>query len=1315
MGSVRGVALAIAVLLFAAPFWGQTGTSAIRGTITDQQGRLVPKATVTLTNTATSAARTTKSTDSGDFVFDLIPPGDYRLEVQATGFRSNVVNNLRALIGKQTESNVQLEVGAATEIVEVRASSQDALINTQDASLGNNFISEQITQLPLEARNLIDLLSLQPGSTREGYVTGARADQSNVTLDGVDINNAQTGNAEIPRQTNTLVVGGLDNDRGNITTGPVLRLNSEAIEEFRVTTANGNANTGRSSGAQVNLITKAGTNNWHGAGFEIYRSRGFTANDWFNNHADPIVPRVPLVRNTFGGAIGGPIVKDRAFFFYSYEGRHDASGQSVSRTVPLANLGQGFINYNYCTDASCSSVQQASLDITQNEAAFHSVHDADPANPAVNQAALNALAAAAQKYPANDTTTGDQVNTSGFRFNAPTPTRLNSHAAKLDFNLTSHQVAFVRTNVIYDHQALPQWLPDTPSPQVWSHPWGTAVGHTWTIGNSWVNNFRYGYTRQAFTQGGDSSGNDIDFRFVFQPNGETHSISRVTPVHNFTDDVSWIHGNHNVQFGVNIRMVSNSRVSFANAFDFAETNPSFYQNVGKNVANSLQAYIDQQNLPGAGTDAGHRCDESATITTCREIRDAGTAILGRFTEMTADFTFSKDGSLLSSGSPTVRDFATQAYDQYVQDTWKVRPNLTVTLGLRYSLERPVYETQGYEVQPTFPLGQYFEKRLAAGKQGQNFVDPIVIDRSGPVNGGKPMYNWDKNNFQPRIAVAWSPEASGGLFGRLLGSGGKSVIRGGFAVTNDYYGQALAVDFDLANSLGFTSNFTNHANTFDVGPAFGSKPIGPLFTGFGQDVRSLIGTAGGTVPTGLTFPLTKPVLDGDSNFGELIERSLDSDLHAPTEYVWNATFERQLPKGAVVSFSYIGRMGRSLLARRDVAAFNNLRDPQTGMDWYTAGTALEKLRQKGTDINAVAGLLPAKVSQYFANMFPANLVQILGDYDGLDYDPTWTNAQAFYGIYQTNGVFAANDWTDVQAEADNALAFNGFPIRFMQPQWGALSTWATIGNSNYNAFTASYRQRLNSLTLDFNYSLAHSLDDASGLQSETGYGNNSGNGGAFIENPIRQRDNYSSSDFDVRHNINVSAVWQLPFGKGRTFANTNRAADVVLGGWQLSGIFRWNSGLPTYSPFDESQWATNWNAQAGATPTKPVHTCPSRPTKTPDAPKLFGSCGVEQVYQSYRNAYPGETGPRNYLRLPGYIGLDLGISKTFKMPWNEGHELQLRWDVFNATNTQHFAGIADLAVAPDPALTNQTPPPDWSNFTQIQGQPRVMQVGARFSF
>jgi hypothetical protein len=1281
--------------IFAVSFtWAQTGTSTIRGNITDPNGRMVPNAKITLTNAATNTVRTTKSTDTGTYVFDFIIPAEYRMQVEAPGFKKKAVESVKALIGRTTENNVSLEVGTVAETVEVSALAQESLINTQDATLGNNFESLQITQLPLEARNLVDLLSLQPGSTREGYVTGARADQSNVTLDGVDINNQQTGNAEIPRQTNSLVVGALDSDSGNITTGPVLRLNSEAIEEFRVTTANANANQGRSSGSQINLITKSGTNNWHGAASEFYRSRGFTANDWFNNHAG--VERRPLQRNTFEGGLGGPIIKNKAFIFYDYEGRHDATSQSVVRTVPLANLGQGTINYQYCTNSSCGSVGNASVTLS-------------PANPGpfsaagINQAALDALAAAATKYPANDTSTGDQLNTGGFRFNSPAPAHLNSHVAKLDFNLSNHQTAFVRTNVIYDHQSLPKWLPDTKTPLVWSHPWGIAAGHTWTIGNNWVNNFRYGYTRQAFTDAGDSDGNDTDFRFVFQPNGETHTVDRVTPVHNFTDDVSWIRGNHTIQFGANIRKVNNSRTSFATAFDFAEANPFFYLNTGANISNDFQNYLNSQHLPG-DTGAGQ------SLASTLETQNAGTAIIGRFTELTANFTFGKDGTLQPAGTATARNFATQAYDTYVQDTWKMRPNLTLTLGLRYSLERPVYETQGFEVQPgvlqgsnctAFPLGQYFRNRLAAAAQGNNFTDPLCVNRSGPANGGPSFYHWDKNNFQPRIAVAWSPD------------NGKTSLRGGFSMTNDYFGQALAVDWDLNNDLGFTSNFTNHANTFDVNNT--SKPLGPLFTGFGQDVRSLIGTAGGSVPGGLQFPLSQPVLNGNDEFGERIQSSLDSSLHAPTEYVWNFTVERTLPKGAVFSVSYIGRMARSLLAHRDVAQFNDLKDPQTGLDWYAAGTALEKLRQKGTDINNVPSLLPANVTQYFDNMFPAGMATIIGDYDGLTYDPNWSNAQAFYGEYQTNDFFEANDWTDVQAELDNALAFNGFPIRFMQPQYGTLSAWSSIGNSNYHALALSYRQRLSSLTLDFNYTWSHSLDDASGLQTETFVGgNNSGNNGSLIENPIRQRDNYANSDFDIRHSVNADAIWQLPFGKGHAFmSGTGGILDAVFGGWQLSGIFRWNTGLPALAPFDDGRWATNWDFQANVTPINPIHSCPNKPTN--GTPKLFGTCDVNKIYQNFRNAYPGETGPRNYLRFPSYVDLDLGIGKAWKLPWHEGHQLQLRWDVFNVTNTQSLTGIANFGVEADPGLNGASAPPDFSNFTQIQGQPRVMQIGARYSF
>src|SRR6266478_1194328 len=293
----------ILVLFCALPFLGggtnaQTGTSTIRGEISDAQRKMIGGATVTLKNPSTGFSRSQTTGAAGGYSFELIPPGDYTLEVEAKGFKKDV-RSVTALVGSVSTADLQLEVGNLSEIVQVEAGAACVAVNTEDATIGNNFENSQIIQLPLKDRNVLGLLTLQPGvtfaidptSTTSGSVNGARADQSNLTLDGVDINEAQTG------RLNT----------------PVLRLNSEAIEEFRVTTLNANSNQGRSSAAQVNLVTKSGTNNFHGAGFEFNRSTGFTSNDFFLNRIGQ--PRPALIRNTFGGGIGGPIVKNKLFFF----------------------------------------------------------------------------------------------------------------------------------------------------------------------------------------------------------------------------------------------------------------------------------------------------------------------------------------------------------------------------------------------------------------------------------------------------------------------------------------------------------------------------------------------------------------------------------------------------------------------------------------------------------------------------------------------------------------------------------------------------------------------------------------------------------------------------------------------------------------------------------------------------------------------------------------------------------------------------------------------------------------------------------------
>lgn len=1248
----------LVVLVSSSTAFAHQGTSSVRGTVKDPQGNVVAGATVTLSNVGTSASRTATTTESGVYGFEFVAVGDYSVAVEAQGFKKAVVTDVHALVAKPTSVDVQLEIGNVSESVTVASGSAELLVNRDDATLGNNFVNKQITDLPLEARNVNNLLSLQPGSTRDGFVAGARADQSNVTLDGVDINEAESNQVTNPNSdpadsTSTL---NLSPERST-----VLRLNAEAVEEFRVTTANPNANQGRSGGAQVALVTKSGSNNWHGALFEFYRTKKFSANNFFNNKSG--IEKPALIRHTFGGALGGPIVKDRAFFFYSFEGDRITRSQPIAtaRNVPLPSLGRGEVRYRNPEGGitTLTSAQIASV--------FPAV--------GVNPVAIAALASAASRYPANDFSIGDGLNTAGFRFNTPLPAERNSHVGKFDLNLTDKQQAFVRTNVIYDLIARERQFPDTPAPTIWSHPVGIAAGHTWTVSDNIVNNFRYGYTREAFSQQGDSGENQITFRFVFSPLTFSRTLTRITPVQNFTDDVSWLKGNHSFAFGTNIRLIRNRRDTFDNAFDNAITNPSFYQGGGSPISGAVNTFS-----PISGSRVG--------------VQNAVTALIGRLSQYSALFTFDQDGTLLPSGTPAAREFRTEEYDAYFQDAWKLTPNLTVTYGLRYSISRPVYEKNGFEVKTAIPLSDIFQLRQEAALQGRNFVDPLVLELSGPANNAPPLYNYDKNNFQPRVGIAWSPSFKSGFLGKVFGKNHESVIRGGFSITNDYYGQQLAVTFDLNNTLGFSSSQDIAANTFNLT----TRPA-PLFTGFGQTVRTLPRIDD---PGNITFPRTQPFEPNPAFFAQdrRIESTLDSKLVAPINYSWNVTFERELPRGLVLQTSYVGRMARNLIASRDVMALNNLVDPVSRTDWYTVATQLEILRSRGTPISAIPQI------PWFANMLPPDIATRMNTnyFEDEVIDPTLNQTQAVYAVAL---LVYGNDWTDTQDVIEQGLERN----IFFHPQYGALSGFSSIARSNYHAGSVSLRQRLGrSLSLDFNYTLSHSLDDASGLQTAGAFG------GAFILNPLRQRESYASSDFDVRHIINANGTWEMPFGRDRKyFSNINKVADAFLGGWQLTGIFRWNSGLPISTPFDDARWATNWNAQSNTVRIRDVQTCPER------GGRLFG-CNTVEAYQSFRNAYPGEPGDRNVFRLPGYVNLDMGLSKSFHVPWSENHKLQLRIEAFNVTNTQRMnspdtgsrTGYG-LGLDPQTFTSLDDIPVNWARFTGIQGAPRVMQFGIRYSF
>jgi hypothetical protein len=1245
-------------------FWGfpcagnsyaQSGFSSISGQVSDPQGGAISGAAVRLRNSDRSLIRTQNTNSNGAYIFSALPPGIYSIEVEVAGFKRQDVNGIHAQVDQPTQLNHQLEIGEINLSITVTA--EAVRLNTQDATIGDNFETLQISQIPLESRNVLSLLSLQPAVTPDGYVSGSRADQANVTLDGVDINDQQYGMDAVQDLA-------LHQDQAF---AGVLRATPDSLQEFRVTVSNPNAAQGRSSGGQVSLVTRSGANKVFGSLYEYNRNTETSANNFFNNCTiDPAtgesIPRPKLVRNLFGGSVGGPIRKDRAFFFFNYEGRRDASQQSIVRFVPLQSLGRGEVRF---PNGSGGVTILSAIDLNR----------LFPVG--INPAALKVLADAATRYPANDFNLGDSsrdvlLNVGGYRFNAPTPLKWNTYIAKLDFNLTSdgRHTLFLRANSQDDHIGNVPQFPDTPAPTLWSHPSGFALGHTWSMSPAKVNSFRYGFTREAYSNQEDSSQNEISFRFVYSPRRDPalRTLDRTTPVHNFVDDFSWNKGNHNIQMGANVRLIRNDRISFENSYDTAIVNPSYYEASG--------AVLDQPI-----SDAGFTIDPGYIS----PVQSAVAAVIGRYSEYTGSFNFDRSGNLLGSGIGVPRLFATQEYDGYIQDIWKAKPNLIFTLGLRYGIGRPVYEINGYEVKPTVSLGDFFERRKASAAAGRPLNQLIAVDLAGPANGRPGIYNWDKNNFQPRISVAWSPRFDKGLLRRIFGTEGTSVFRGGFAITNDHIGQQIAVTFDSNNTLGFSSSQTIAPNTYNV-----SDRPAPAFTGFDQEIRTLPGI---TIPGKLTFPLQQP---GDGS--QRIEFSLDDTLRTPVNYSWNISFARQLPGGIFVEASYLGRLARNLLAQRDVMQLNDLVDTRSGMDWYQAAGTLAGLRAANTPIASVSRV------PYFENLFPGLPQQPL-------FDPALTATQNVYQLVAREAVggYSITDYTFIQSILDNASAL-GEHI-FFHPQYAALATWSTIADSDYNAASLSIRQQQKGVTWGVNYTFSKSMDNASGLQKNGPYGNDFGSG--FIINSLRPQDSRSYSDFDIRHVVNGYGIWRLP--EIRFFKKLGGIGETLLGGWQLSGIYRWNSGLPAPNIVDATEWVTNWNVQSYAVRVRPVQSSPT--TSLSSAPNLFSD--PVQAYRSLRNPRAGETGDRNPFRLPGFVTLDMSLGKSFKMPWAERHQLQFRWEVFNVSNTQHFKVTSDgysresFGIAQDPELG--MPAPTFGNLNAIQGTPRVMQFGLRYTW
>jgi len=1296
-------------------------TTSLHGIITDPKGALLPGATVTLADPQTGFARTGQSGPDGVYQFLQIPPGLYRLTASAPGFSTFKQENLRLLVNTPATVNVTLQVHAVNEQVQV--TSEAPLVNTQDASIGNAFNTQQLTRLPSEGRDPVAILSLQPGVTyigsqvdqtndsRGGSVSGARSDQTNITWDGLDNNDQLQGNAF----------------------EGALRATLDSLQEFRVTTSNGNADEGRSSGAQVSLVTKSGTNQFHGSLYE-YNRPGLTANDWFNKAAEirEGLPNKPghLTRNTFGATIGGPITKNRFFFFAAYEGQRTHETDQITREIPSEELRQGIIQYvcDPSADANCNTSNQSPSNFytivqdpragTNDEGQNNLLVQLSP-GPQGGFAHMDLHCQANgtcplgrgpdpdvlqvfQQYPLPNTDTeGDLLNFRGYTFAGAHPTKHDTYIAKLDYKLTANgnHSLFVRGNLQNDHEELPPQFPlaDEPPNDIHTdNTKGIAVGYTALLSTTLINNFRWAFIRQGLGDAGVNSQNYVYFRGLDPTNGVFWQSTFVNvPVNNFVDDVNWTKGKHTFQFGTNLRLVYNNRNGNDHNVSTAVTDPFSLDNVAlANVSggnpfcqNPNRCSLDplgfaSQGYPAVADSFGESYDF------------AGTAMAGLVTVINNTFNEDKNGNVYNSGALIPRHFKAWEAEWYAQDAWRVTPNLVVTGGLRYSLLQPPYETHGNQAAPTISIGDWFAQRGKAMLQGQSYAPLITFDRAGQANGRKPYWNWDYKDLAPRLAIAYSPHADSGWLHTLFGSAGKSSIRAGYGLYYDHFGEGLVNTFDRNGSFGLTTTVSNTEGVQDV-------DCTPRFTG----IRSLPqGTFCGQNYTGTPpGPLPQTPPSDITDFGAFaIYWGMDDKLRTPYSHAFDFSITRELGRSFSIEAEYVGRLGRHLLQETDLAMPEDLVDPKSHMDYFAAATQFSKLARAGVDVSAVQPI------PFWENMFPSAAG------GGL------TATQAMYQSFAANvyDEVVALEFADVPGLVNPGTCYPACattdpakgpqPYQFFSPQFSSLWAWRTAGNSSYNGLNLTLRHAMrDGLEFDFNYTFSKSIDVGSNAERINVFDTNGSNVGGFssqVINSWQPNALRAVSDFDTTHQFNLNWIYDLPFGRGHKFAaGSGRFTNALFGGWSLTGLAHWTSGLP-FSIFPGNGWPTNFNLTGEAVETgNPGKVGAYRDSQ--GNPTMFKDSNA--AIAAFRPPYPGESGQRNELRGPGYFGIDAGLGKEWKV--TEAQTLSFSWEVFNVTNSVRF----DAALSSNNFdLTSST---NFGVYGSTLTKPRVMQFMVRYSF
>jgi hypothetical protein len=1253
----------------AAGLVAQSSDATVCGSLLDPSGAPAPGALISATNLETGVVSHAESNSAGIYLFPSLHPGSYRMTAEREGFEAYVYNDLKLDVGARLTVNITLEIGQANETIEVEASAEQ--LQTSTTTVGTVITSRKLLELPLVGRNAYDLIGTQAGTSGANgqNFNGARAGALNITIDGI-----------------TARDNFIDSLLRSITSETV---SVDRVEEFRIITSPADAELGRGSG-QIQAISRGGSNKFHGSLFEEHRDTDLTANTWFNNQrgVDPstgqaLSPRPFLVRNQYGARAGGPIRRNKTFFHIHYEGSRQVSRNTVNSVVYTPTARQGIYRFfpnvrngnalalTPVVDLRGNPLQPAAGGPLQSVSLF----GRDP-----NRLTPDASGIIGKEIgympPPNNYLVGDGLNTAGYTFQLKSPVNFYEWDTRIDHQFTpNHRLSFNYSRQAYNsvNVSAPQNYPDVPGASTLSTTDLYSLSLVSALRSNLLNEFRAGVFRPSSTIVSPYQDNHVlpqvngqpfivHFTTVTDPipynlYGQTDPSYTITPVYQYTDTMTWQKGRHVFKGGFEVRFTSYG------GYDLYAAMPR----VALGASTVPVQNIDSTGIPGLGA------NQAAAQQILSEL--SGT-VLDSFQTENAN---GKSPNYIA-GLSRYRHLRSPEYTGFFKDDFKITPNLTLNLGVRYEYYSPPVETNGLALGLAGGGGGIFGisgTSLAAefqpGLMQGSLTEALPI---GPhtANPDTTWYRPSKLNFAPAVGISWSPGGGNPLWGQ-----GRTVIRAGYTINYERDPLYLALSTVL-------------------GPGYSSTPV---------NVPSLLKVGDVQLPvTPSSAPLQRvPLTDRNT-----VEYAYDSNLKTPYYQNWNLSIQRAIGKDATFEARYVGAKGTDLVRSSNINEVNVFEN----------------------------GILNAFKTTQAGGSSPL-LNQIFMGLGGVN--GTTVTGSDFARGFGTTAAFLANNDVGSFANFLNSSTLGGAPGQLLRraglpenfvvvnPQFGTQAFLiSNFGASNYNALQLNFTKRYAAgWIFQGNYTWSKALGDEEG--DESGDRTN-----------IRTLRNRSLDKrvlyFSHTHVVHLNAIWELPVGPGRLIGRGSHGAiGKLIGGWQTGAIATLQSGTPI-----DLYAANTFNYTAGGFN---LANTPYTPMADAAIPKNLGGvtrlgngvtyfAGLQQVpdpsiqliasaairaqstLQAIRNSsgqlllsngLPGQLGnlAPNFITSAGIFRIDLNLIRRFRI--GESKELTIRADATNFTNSPEFS-------APDTNINS----PTFGRITDtLAGSNRVIVVGARINF